>query len=82
MQGRECFVQNPWVVLALVDGRRFSVQPEQVVDGRLRGADRVFDGEDHVVGQFAELAREGQVCRSFGHNLRAITFFAAAGTGW
>lgn len=67
-------------MLAFIDGRWLSVQPEQVVDGGLRGADGVLDGERHVVRKFAELASEGQVRRSFGPQPPGDRLPPAAGT--
>ena len=50
--------------MSLVDGRRCAAQSEQRVHRRLGGTDRVFDREHDVVGEFAELADEGEVRRA------------------
>jgi hypothetical protein len=73
VQRQKRLQQDTWVVASLVDGRWRAVQFKQRVHRRLRGADRIFDGEHHVFWEFAELPDEGEVLRSFWKHLRTIT---------
>jgi hypothetical protein len=46
-------LKDPGIRLSLVDGRRLSIELEKLVNRRLRGARRVFDGEDDVLRHLA-----------------------------
>jgi hypothetical protein len=50
------------------------VQAKQRVHRRLCGADRILDGEYHVLRDFAELSDEGEIFRPVRDDLGAITF--------
>ena len=58
----------------LVDRRWRAVQAKQRVHSRLCGADRILDGEYHVLRDFAELSDEGKVLRPVRYNLGAVAF--------
>ena len=45
------------------DGRHFSFHPEQFVDCRLSGANRVLNREDNILRNFDELADESKILR-------------------
>jgi hypothetical protein len=57
----ERFVEDARVELSLADGGRLALHAEERIDGGLCRADRAFDGEHHIVRQFAKLTRESQI---------------------
>ena len=59
-------------MISFVDRRGCALQPEQRVHCGLRGTDRIFHCEHHIVWNFAELSDEGKVFWAFRNDLRAI----------
>jgi hypothetical protein len=76
MQGAKSLSQNAQVGLSLVDCGRLQLQVKQAIHGELGRADRIFDGEHHVVGQLAELAHEREVVRSSWYDRRPVALIA------
>ena len=61
MKRQKSAEQNARIMIAFIYRQRCAAEREQGVNGGLRGADRIFDGEDDIIREFAELPDEGEV---------------------
>lgn len=76
MHGLYGLVDHLDIVLPLIEGRYFFVDPEEGVYGYLGGTNGVFYRKDHVIRDFGELTEEGKVDGPVGHHCGAVAFRA------
>src|SRR6185437_15736061 len=62
----------PQRLVIMQDRRNLAINPEQLVDRHLGDPNRIFDREHDVLGDFNELADEGEILRRFGCRQRPV----------
>ena len=61
MQRKKSSEKDTRIVISFIDRRRLAVDAEERINCGLRGSDGIFNREDDVIVDLAELADEGKV---------------------